>query len=201
FDSGAVGSQKVRFLDRRANTWGYWDAGMMSMVFHPDFGKPGNPNRGYVYVFYQYVPQKYANPSPGYSSYMRLSRFTVPDGQVAADPASEFVMIQQYDRHNWHNGGQMFFGPEGFLHVVIGDEGDANDSLGVCQKIDDRLFSGILRIDVDNDPSRSHPIRRQPRQISMPSGWQPSFTQGYSIPNDNPWQDPSGGVLEEFWKI
>ena len=134
---------------------------------------------------------------------MRLSRFTVPDGQVVFDPASELVMIQQFDRHNWHSGGQSFFGPEGFLYLVLGDEGGSNDEFGVCQKINDRLFSGILRLDVDRNPERSHPIQKQPNQVAMPSGWGPSYTQGYYIPNDNPWQDPTGtnGTLEEFWSI
>lgn len=201
FTPTATNAQKVRFLDRRANTWGFWDAGMLAMAFHPDYGVPGNANRGYVYVFYQYVPSQPVNPQVSSPSYMRLSRFTVPDGAVAVDPASEFVLIQQFDRHNWHNGGQMFFGPDRFLYVVIGDEGDANDSFNVCQKIDDRLFSGILRLDVDRDPSRSHAPRRQPRAITVPTGWQGSFTQGYWIPDDNPWQDPNGGILEEFWSI
>lgn len=201
FSASATNAQKVKFLDRRANTWGFWDAGMMSLTFHPEFGVAGSPNRGFVYVFYQYVPQQHSNPQPGSSSYMRLSRFTVPDGATAVDPASEYVMIQQYDRHNWHNGGQMFFGPDGFLHLVIGDEGDSNDSFNVAQKLNNRLFSGIMRIDVDRDPVKSHPIRRQPLQISVPSGWPQSFTQGYYIPNDNPWLDPAGGILEEYWTI
>ncbi|MES2660059.1 MAG: PQQ-dependent sugar dehydrogenase [Verrucomicrobiota bacterium] len=201
FSASATSAQKVRVLDRRANTWGYWDTGMQCIAFHPDFGIPGNPNRGYFYVFYQYSPDLSTNYSYDRPSYMRLSRFNIPDGQQVADPASELVMIQQYDRHNWHAGGQMFFGPDRFLHLVIGDEGDQNDSFNVAQKINERLFSGILRIDVDQDPTRSHPIRRQPAQIAMPAGWPNSFTQGYSIPNDNPWPDPAGGKLEEFWTI
>ncbi|MBX3743607.1 MAG: PQQ-dependent sugar dehydrogenase [Akkermansiaceae bacterium] len=200
FSSTATTAQKVRFLDRKANTWGYWDTGMLSMAFHPEYGVPGSPNRGYVYVFYQYIPVPIAN-NVGSSSYMRVSRFTVPDGATVADPASEYVLIQQYDRHNWHGGGGMFFAPDGFLHIVIGDEGDANDSHGAAQKLNSRLFSGILRIDVDRDPEKSHPIRRQPAQLSMPSGWPQSFTQGYYIPDDNPWQDPAGGILEEFWTV
>ena len=201
FSASATNAQKVKFLDRRANTWGFWDTGMLSMAFHPEFGVAGSPNRGYVYVFYQYIPQQYSNPQVGNSSYMRLSRFTVPTGGTAVDPASEYVMIQQYDRHNWHNGGQMFFGPDGFLHLVIGDEGDADDSFNVTQKLNNRLFSGILRIDVDRDPTKSHPVRRQPVQVSMPNGWAQSFTQGYYIPNDNPWLDPNGGILEEYWTV
>jgi hypothetical protein len=51
---------------------------------------------------------------------------------------------------------------------------------------------------VDNDPARSHPIRRKPAKIPVPTGWPESITQGYSIPNDNPWIDKRGGVLEEF---
>ncbi len=201
FSASATTAQKVKVLDRTANTWGFWDAGMMSIAFHPDFGIPGNPNRGYFYVTYQFSPNLSTNTGVGSPSYMRLSRFTIPDGQIAANPASEFVMIQQYDRHNWHNGGQMFFGPDRFLHLVIGDEGDSNDSFNVAQRINSRLFSGILRIDVDQNPSRSHPIRRQPAQITRPSGWPASFTQGYGIPKDNPWLDPAGGILEEFWTI
>lgn len=200
FSASARNSDKVHVLNLRSTTWGYWDAGMMSIAFHPDFGVPGNPNRGYFYVFYQYTPNR-ASTSTSSPSYMRLSRFTIPDGQQIADPASEYVMIQQYDRDNWHNGGQMYFGPDRFLHFPIGDEGAANDSLNGTQKINDRLFSGIFRIDVDQDPTRSHPIRRQPQQISMPAGWPSSFTRGYGIPNDNPWLDPSGSVLEEFWSI
>ncbi len=199
-DPSADSGDRVRFLDRRSQTWGYWDSGMMSLTFHPEFGQPGSPNRGYCYVFYQYSPSP-SNSSTTNPSYMRLSRFNVPDGADRVDSSSEYVLIQQYDRHNWHNGGQTFFGADGFLYVVVGDEGAANDSYNVAQKIDERLFSGILRIDVDQNSARSHPIRRQPETISRPNGWPASFTQGYFIPDDNPWVDESGGVLEEFWTI
>ncbi len=40
----------------------------------------------------------------------------------------------------------------------------------------------------------SHPIRRQPAGTG-------SFTQNYYIPSSNPWQDASGGTLEEFYAI
>ena len=61
------------------------------------------------------------------------------------------------------------------------------------QRIDRDLLSGLLRIDVDRRGGGvSHPIRRQPRQ---------GRTQGYFVPNDNPWLDPKGGVLEEFFAI
>ncbi|MEO5917754.1 MAG: PQQ-dependent sugar dehydrogenase [Luteolibacter sp.] len=201
FSETATSAEKVQVLDLRAHTWGRWDTGMLSIAFHPDFGVAGNPNRGYFYVFYQYSPNLGSNYAEATPSYLRLSRFTIPDGQQTADPNSELVMIQQFDGDNWHAGGQMFFGPDRFLHLAVGDEGGSDDYSDVTQTISGRLFSGILRIDVDQNPSRSHPVRRQPAQVPMPNGWANSFTQGYSIPDDNPWLDPAGGVLEEFWTI
>ena len=75
-------------------------------------------------------------------------------------------------------------------------------NMKVPQKIDERLMGGIIRIDLDKDPSRSHPIRRQqvdPSYISFDELG--SFQQEYYIPNDNPWQDEDGNVLEEFYAI
>lgn len=201
FSPDTTADKKVRVLDLRETTLGMGDTGMLSMAFHPDFGVPENPNRGHVYVFYQYTPQRPANDDPATPSYLRLSRFTIPDGADVIDPTSEFVMIQQFDRHAWHTGGAMFFGQDRYLYLTIGDEGGSNDFYKSGQKINDRLFAGILRIDVDSDASRSKPVRRQPAKIPVPDGWPQSFTQGYTIPSDNPWYDAKGSRLGEFWTI
>jgi uncharacterized repeat protein (TIGR03806 family) len=205
FENNPATSTKTLFLDLTPVTQGYDDCGLMGFAFHPEFRVPGSPNRGYVYVYYQFSPNPTSGPSrppsatPGYN---RLSRFTVPDGSLVANPASELVLINQYDRHVWHNGGAMFFGPDGFLYLSNGDEGASNDSYNQTQEINASLFSGVIRIDVDMDPTRSHPIRRQPLSpATPPSGWPPTYTGNYYIPNDNPWQDPGGSVLEEFYAI
>lgn len=188
-------SARTVFLDVSDRTQVSDSSGLLGLAFHPEFGAPGSSNRGYVYVAYQYSP----NPVYGYQpSWNRLSRFTVPDGAAAADPGSELVLIDQFDPEPWHNGGDLFFGDDGFLYLSAGDGGGANDSFGFSQKLDGGFFGGVLRIDVDMDPARSHPIRRQPRS-SSPS--MPSFSGNYTIPNDNPFLDPSGGTLEEFWAI
>jgi uncharacterized repeat protein (TIGR03806 family) len=129
---------------------------------------------------------------------MRLSRFTVPDGQLVADTNSEQVLINQYDRHLWHNGGGMFFGLDGFLYLPIGDEGGIEDEFNQTQRLNGGLFSGVIRIDVNRDPAKSHPIRRQPQS---PPNSPPSYSTNYHIPNDNPWLDPGGNILEEFYAI
>ncbi|GAB4408166.1 MAG: hypothetical protein OHK0039_11030 [Bacteroidia bacterium] len=192
-------STKTTVLDISSRVITSGDAGFLGVVFHPEFGVPGSPNRGYLYVHYRY---KYIPTQTTQLAYIRVSRFTIPDGSQVVDPNSEYVLIQQYDRHEWHNGGSMFFGPDGFLYISIGDEGGADDQYNNGQKINEGLLSGVLRIDVDQDPTRSHPIRRQPvNPATPPAGWPNSFSQGYFIPNDNPWQDVNGSILEEFWAI
>lgn len=185
---------------------GEGDSGLLGIAFHPQFGQVGSPKRGHVYLWYSFRP-----PGEGYSvsSYNRLSRFTLTDGATSIFPNSEMVLINQYDRKTWHNGGGMFFGTDGFLYLTNGDEGDEiNDAQATdgfytnSQKINDGLFSGVMRIDVDMDPARSHPIRRQPRSSATPpAGWPVSYSQNYYIPNDNPWQSAGGSYLEEFYAI
>ena len=202
FENNPNVSSANLFLDIRNQVRTEGDCGILGIIFHPEFGQAGSPNREYIYVYYRYTQQKGRRDQ---LAYVRLSRFNVPNnGQLKADKGSEYVMIQQYDRHDWHNGGSMFFHPtEKFLYLIIGDEGGAFDEFDSGQKINHSLFSGILRIDVDRRGGNvSHPIRRQPKPpVNPPSGWPGTFSQGYYIPNDNPWVNANGNNLEEFWAI
>lgn len=201
-------TNKVLFLDLTAKNQAFNDCGLLGLAFHPQFGVPGSTNRGYVYVYYNYSPSPVPAGPAGYAdsetdSYNRLSRFTVPDGSSVADPNSELVLINQFDRHLWHSGGGLFFGKDdGFLYLSNGDEGGVSDPFNQAQKITNGLFSGVLRIDVDKDPTRSHPIRRQPLSGSTPpGGWPSTYSSNYFIPNDNPWTNAAGSNLEEFYAI
>ena len=73
---------------------------------------------------------------------------------MIGEPSSETIFINQRDDAGNHNGGDLHFGPDGFLYVALGDEGAANDSLNNSQKIDADFFAGILRIDVDQRPEK-----------------------------------------------
>nr|MDH4443773.1 PQQ-dependent sugar dehydrogenase [Akkermansiaceae bacterium] len=177
------------------------DEGMTGLAFHPEFGQADSTNRGYIYVTYRWRP----NPDGGAHErhgYIRLSRFTVPDGQTAADPDSELVLVQNFDRQTWHDAGCLIFGLDGYLYFSIGDEGGENDEFNVAQRIDARLHAGIFRIDVDQDPARSHAIQRQPSaHPDLPAGWPASYTANYFVPNDNPFVTPDGSVLEEYYAL
>lgn len=207
FVNSAAAASKTLMLDLSAHTQGWSDSGILGIAFHPQFGQAGSANRGYVYIYYCYTPGPLvgsATTPPNHTTpiYDRLSRFNIPDGSATIDPTSEVVLINQFDRDLWHNGGDMFFGADGFLYVTNGDEGGVNDQYAQTQKINSGLFSGLLRIDVDLNPTRSHPIRRQPQDgAPPPSGWPSSSSGNYYIPNDNPFVNPDGSVLEEFWAL
>jgi len=180
-------------LDIQDRCQGQQDSGLLGLAFHPDFGKPGAKGRGWFFICYNFTPTPVRapqQPPEQTPTKVRLSRFTIPDGEITADFESELVLIEQDDRNLFHTGGAMFFHPDdGFLYVAFGDEGSYGGRLGNSQRIDQGLFGGVIRIDVDNDPSRSHPPPRQPQR---------GKTAHYGIPNDNPFV-AMPGVLEEFY--
>ncbi len=198
-DNTSNANSKLLVLDITGMTNIADDSGLLGVALHPEFTDSNSVGYGNLYVFYRYAPVD----DDRQNAYLRLSRFSANVTTGVVDVNSEFVMINQFDRQSWHNGGDVFFGQDGFLYLAIGDEGGANDQYDVTQKINERLFGGLLRIDVDQKGGQiSHPIRRQPIQTSgVPPGWSDSQTQGYYIPNDNPWQDVNGTILEEFWAI
>ncbi len=186
-------------LDLKDVTYARGEPGAVGMILHPSFGDPGAPDKQKLYYFYR------TNPNPtvrNHLGYNRLSVFNWNEAEGVFDRESEEILIQQFDRQAYHNGGGMFFDPEGFLYLSLGDEGSIEYEDASTQTLSNGLFSGIIRIDVDNDPTRSHPIRRQPKpNATPPSSWPETFTQGYSIPNDNPWQTADSSSLEEFYAI
>jgi hypothetical protein len=201
-DPATLQSGVVQVLDWSAKTQIGDDMGFYSLTFHPEFGQEGSPNADYVYVCYSYRPAAPLTGQSDSNTYWTVSRFSWQRATGTLDPASESVLIRQYDPDSWHNGGAIFFGPDGFLYITNGDGGEVNDYYAYSQRIDFGLFGGILRIDVNNDPAKSHPIRRQPQSgPQKPAAWPASYTQGYGIPNDNPWLAEDGSVLEEFYAI
>ncbi|MBI4657590.1 MAG: PQQ-dependent sugar dehydrogenase [Verrucomicrobia bacterium] len=137
------------------------ERGVLGLAFHRGYAT----NR-HFYVFYTTGAGGAAD---------RLSRFeTSPENPNRAQPASEMVLINQRDEAGNHNGGDLHFGPDGYLYVSLGDEGGGNDQYGNSQRIDRDFFAGILRIDVDKRPG------------SLPPNPHAASTTNYAIPPDNP---------------
>lgn len=131
----------------------YDERGLLGMAFHPDY-----PTNGRFFVFYN-APRS-QNDTDEIDSRVRISEFRVSaDDPDRADPTSERIVLSVAKPQFNHNGGQLAFGPDGYLYIGIGDGGGANDSgpghtpeLGNGQDLT-TLLGKILRIDVDEaDP-------------------------------------------------
>lgn len=195
FENREAVAEKQLVLDLTGQNQGENDSGLLGIACHPEFAQPDSPNARYLYAHYAFraPPIVGRTPPSNTATRSRLSRFTIDLDTLVADPASELVLIDQEDQSVWHQGGALFFHPgDGFLYLSVGDEGGARCQYGNCQRIDKDLFSGVLRIDVDQQGGAiSHPIPRQPES---------GTTQGYFIPNDNPFVGQPG-VLEEFYAL
>ena len=170
------------------------EQGLLGLAFHPQY-----QNNGYFYVFY-------VTPSTRYN---RISRFSVSANPNIADPNSELILISQFDDADNHNGGDLHFGPDGYLYASLGDEGGSNDSRNNSQKIDQDFFAGIIRIDVDKNPGNLEP---KPHDDGIDGSAIPldAGIARYSIPHDNPFVGATtfngnaintASLREEFWAV
>lgn len=128
------------------------EQGLLGMAFHPDYAENGR--------FFVYYTDKSGN--------RQLSEFAVSaDNPNLADPDSEKVIFEYEQPENAtdirHYGGNLLFGPDGYLWVSMGDGADSR-----AQGQDPNTpYGTIVRIDVDSgDP--------------------------YSVPPDNPFVDGGG---------
>ena len=115
--------------------------GITAFAFHPQF-----PARPYLYVAY--------NTNVRAESKIRaaVSRFETTDGGNTFDLNSELIIIEQSYRTEFHNIGDLAFGPDGYLYIAFGD--DARPIGG--QNLQD-LLGAIIRIDVNDTPPYTIP--------------------------------------------
>ncbi len=90
----------------------------------------------------------------------RISSFRVSADPDRADASSETLLLGVDQPYGNHNGGQIAFGPDGYLYVGLGDGGSQRDPEGRGQSLDD-LFGAILRLDVSS--GMSYTVRRTTR--------------------------------------
>jgi len=111
------------------------EAGLLGMTFHPQFR-----TNGYVYL-------SYTGNDGGLKSY--ISRFKSLDSNESLDPGTEKRLLEIAQPYSNHNGGQIEFGPDGFLYIGLGDGGAGGDPKGHGQNTQ-TLLGSMLRVDVDN---------------------------------------------------
>jgi glucose/arabinose dehydrogenase len=150
------------FLDIQGIVNSGGERGLLSTAFHPHYAQ-----NGFFFVYYT-----------NGAGDIEIARFERSAGDPnAADTASRVVLLTiPHPVNANHNGGQLQFGPDGYLYIGTGDGGAANDPPCNAQR-DDVLLGKLLRIDVDQNVAS------------------PPF---YGIPADNPFAAP-GGPRDEIW--
>lgn len=138
-------------LDISAETTTDGERGLLGVAFDPEFA--------HFYISYTDLE--------GAST---IDEFAVEDGQIQPD-TRRTVLTQEQPYPN-HNGGDIKFGPDGYLYIAFGDGGSGGDPQGNGQNLD-TLLGKILRID--------------------PTGGEP-----YAIPSDNPFVAEEG-AKDEIW--
>ena len=136
------GSQVLptEFLDISTRVLSGGEQGLLGLDFHPNYEA-----NGVFYVSYNREPD----------GDTRVSRFSVSADSNVADPGSEVVLLTVNQPQTNHNGGDIHFGPDGYLYVMRGDGGGAGDPGNNAQDLTS-LLGKLLRIDVS--PSGSYTI-------------------------------------------
>lgn len=140
------------------------ELGLKSFVFHPDY-----PREPLLFVMYT------GGQSPDFTTV--LSKFTVSEGR--ADPASEQVLLSLSMSSAFHNGGEIDFGPDGFLYVAIGEFTNSANSQDLTA-----LPGKILRIDVNSgtpyaipsdNPLTSDGVKKEIFAYGLRNSWRFAF--------------------------
>lgn len=134
------------------------ERGLLSVAFHANY-----ETNGLFYINYTNI-----------NGDTVIARYAVSNNPNVADPASEVIILTVSQPFSNHNGGQLQFGPDGYLYIGTGDGGSGGDPQDNAQNLG-TLLGKILRIDVD--------------------GIFP-----YATPEDNPFVG-SGEAREEIWSI
>jgi glucose/arabinose dehydrogenase len=114
---------------------GYSERGLLGLAFHPDY-----ETNGIFFIDY--------TDTNGNSV---VARYTVSaDDPNIADPNSAIVILTQNQPFENHNGGNLAFGPDGYLYIAFGDGGSQGDPQGNGQNKNTWLGK-ILRIDINAD--------------------------------------------------
>jgi glucose/arabinose dehydrogenase len=130
-DDGEVVTTPFLDISDRVSCCG--ERGLLGLAFPPGFS-----SKRYFYVNYT-----------GSGGDTVVARYHVTGDPSVADPDSEEMILAVEQPYSNHNGGQLAFGPDGYLYIGTGDGGSGGDPQNNAQ---DRLslLGKILRIDVES---------------------------------------------------
>ncbi len=176
------------FLDITERVLAGGEQGLLGLDFDPDY-----ETNGFFYASYNFNPPGVnpdnCNGDPA-ASLTRVSRFSVSGDPDIGDPNSESVILDVVQDFSNHNGGDIHFGPDGYLYISRGDGGDGGDS---CENAQDPLVlrGKMLRIDVSGSAFGGGRLTQGSEDCGL--------VGNYAIPPDNPFANDADGTCNEIW--
>jgi uncharacterized protein (TIGR03437 family) len=125
------------FLDIHTKTTADGERGLLGLAFPPGFAQKQR-----FYVDYTDL-----------NGNTVIAQYRVSANPDVADAASEVALLHITQPFANHNGGQVRFGPDGYLYIGMGDGGSAGDPMGNGQNLS-TLLGKLLRIDVESAPGQ-----------------------------------------------
>lgn len=181
FDNNPAATSKQTFLDLTGT--GRVDAtpgegGLLGIAFHPNYAQ----NR---YVYLSYTGRKNGQ----LTSF--IARYTSLDNGATLSSGTEQIILELTQPYDNHNGGNIAFGPDGYLYAGFGDGGGAWDPNQTSQN-PNTLLGKMIRIDVNGGSPYSIP----PSNPYAVAGGRPEI---YALGFRNPWRWSFDRGTAELW--
>jgi hypothetical protein len=156
--TGGAAPLPTAFLDISSLVLFSGEQGLLGLAFHPNYA-----SNGFFYVNYTNV-----------AGDIVVARYQAspPSGNVANAGSGAVLLTIPHPGQSNHNGGQIRFGPDGYLYIATGDGGGGGDTNNNAQNLGS-LLGKILRIDINGGPP-------------------------YGIPATNPFLK-TAGARQEIW--
>jgi glucose/arabinose dehydrogenase len=168
------------FLDISGQTEAAGEQGLLGLAFHPTAAANGR-------FFVNYTD---LNGDTVVAEYARSDRYA-----GRADPGSARVLLTIDQPFPNHNGGDIKFGPDGYLYIATGDGGSAGDPMGNGQSLN-TLLGKLLRIDV-NSTTGELPYGIPPKNPFVKrDGARPEV---YDYGLRNPWRFSFDRATDDLW--
>ncbi len=175
-DQAATTQDVVVFVNISARVLSGGERGLLGIAFHPA---------------YPTTPEVYLSYTATGSGASTVSRFELDNTGQALDPNSEQILFTIPQPAPNHNGGDLAFGPDGYLYASFGDGGGSGDP-GENAQNTNNLLGTIVRIDIDVAGSYDIPL-------DNPFAGPNFCTQGFS--NNNPCPEIYAWGLRNPWRM
>jgi glucose/arabinose dehydrogenase len=157
------------------------EGGLLGMTFHPSYSGSGQ-------VYFNYTV---TGPGPLTPLTTKVARYNMNISGIIDTGSGSIIMSVDQPATN-HNGGDIKFGPDGYLYIALGDGGGADDEFGNGQDTT-TLLGSLLRIDVDGG---------LPYVIPAGNIFASSFTnmpEIYAWGLRNPWRFSFDVLTDDLW--